>query len=234
LSFTGQANCHIILNNRNKYIIYPLVTFYYQWIYGSRYSLTPSPDWYYKGLYQDSQQYRYLKQVVDWAIKMENEWPQHPTVVQYMRENPDIALIHLASVGLTLHEIINYQIHHLEFTCNDRYVNLYYEYVTRYRAKNSPYYRVSRQLQKSLDHALILHGEVINFFGHRLCNFPILPGYNITSVRSLGGEGPGWYKAFLELNKRLVPKQRQQEVLTRFEQFGGKVLKKNQPEKGEE
>jgi hypothetical protein len=205
------------LNSKNKYIIYPLVTLYYQWSYHYRYSLNISPEVLYQGLYKDPKQYHYLQQVVEWSVKMEEEWQQHPAVTKYMRKHPDIELVQIVSVTLTLHEIILYQIHNLKFTCNDRYLNLYYDYVIRYCAKDSPYYRVDKNMKMSFDPPVLFHGTTINFFGHRLCNKPRLPAYTICTVRDLGGEGPGWYDAFIELNKRLVPKERQQEVLDRFE-----------------
>lgn len=205
------------LREKNRYIIYPLVALYYQYSYKGRYSPIPGGNRFDKGLYKDPVQYLHLQQVVDWSLKLEGEWQSNLLVEEYMQDNPDIEILQLASTALLLHDIIYYQIHNLQLTCEDRYLNLYFEYVTRYRAEDSPYYKVDRKVQKRLDPPVLYHGGRINFFGHRLCGLPKLPAYNIRSAKELGGEGPGWYDSFVELNKKLVPMENQQDNLTRVD-----------------
>lgn len=207
-------------NHKNKYIIYPLVSLYYQFSYKRRYFVKPSPKVYYEGLYKDPEQYNMLKQVVEWALTMESEWADHPKVVDHMKNKPMIELTHLVSVSLLLHDIILYQIHNLIFTCDDRHLDLYYEYVTRYRAEGSPYYRVDDQTQSRFDNPVIYHGAPINFFGHSLCGRPKLPAFNVRTTWGLKGEGPGWYESFIELNRKLHTKEEQQKILERFKAKG--------------
>ncbi len=200
---------------KDKYIVFSMTAFYYQYVYGFRYSFMPS-TWYEEGLSKDQEQYEHLKQVVEWSVKLEKEWQQHSEILAYMRKNPEIELAHIVGVSLLLHEIIWYQIYNLLFTCEDRYLDLFYTYINKYTDDDSPYFRVDRKLQKSFNNPVIYHGEEINFFGHRLCQRPKFPGYNIREIGSLG-PNLGWYDSFLILNKRLVPEEKQQEVLDRFE-----------------
>lgn len=203
------------LRTKNKYIIYPLVALYYEYSFMGIYFVKPQVRCYTEGLYKDREQYEYLQQVVDWTVRLEDEWARYPEVMEYMEKNPDIHLIQLASTVLLLHDILYYQIHNLEFTCENSYLNLYYKYIQKYLADESPYHRVDRQLQKSFDPPVIYHGDKINFFGHRLCDRPKLPAYNIREVSDLGWEGPGWYEAFKTLNKILIPREKQEENMTK-------------------
>jgi hypothetical protein len=198
-----------------QFIIYPLVGLYYGYTYKGRYFLRPQPKRYYEGFHKDPGQYERLKEVVDWMLLKESEWQNHPLVQEHFEENPDIELVHLAAVIILLHDIVRYQVHNLIYTCDDRYVNLYHKYVGRYTSAESPYYRVDRTMQKRLDSPVIYHGATHNFIGHTLCGFPKLKGYNIRSARDLSGDGMEWYKAYLELNKKLVEPEKQQENLIR-------------------
>jgi hypothetical protein len=198
------------LRTKNKYIIYPLVALYYQYSYKGKYYVKPSPWRYEKGLYKDPAQYTYLQQVVEWMIAMEEEWAVQPLVMEYMRTNPDIHLIQYVATALLLHEILHYQIHNHELTCEDRYFDLYYQYIEKYHGKDSPYHRVEQRMQRQFDHPVILHGDLINFFGHRLCGRPKLQAYNIRKAGKLKSYGPGWYEAFVALNRKLVPAEEQE------------------------
>lgn len=202
-------------DQKYKYITYPLVTLYYFYSYKSQYFLEPGPKRYYEGFYKDPIQYEKLKLVVDWALQMEEEWARYPEVLDFMEQNPMIELSHIASVALLLQEILEYQIQHLLFTCDDKYLKLNWEAVTRYSADDSPYHEVGPDQGGRFKAPVIYHGTRINFFGHRLCQLPKLPYYEIRHVNYLKGEGPGWYHAFIELNKRLLPPEQQQENLER-------------------
>jgi hypothetical protein len=204
-----------VFRDDKQYSIYPLVSLFYVYSYCGRYFLVPQTKCYYEGLYKDPAQAAKLKQIVDWSIIKEKKWAENAPVRRFIQDHPNIELVQIASVAILLQEILRYQIHNLEFACDDKHVNLYYEYVNRYVAEDSPSRRVDSKMRKRFNNPIIGHGYNINFFGHRLCNFKKLPNYSISKAEYLKSEAPGWYNAFLELNKRLVPPAKQREVLER-------------------
>lgn len=206
-----------VFRDEKQYAIYPLVSLFYAYSFKGRYYLKPQPKRYEKGLYKDPVQVAKLKQIVDWSIKKEKKWAENASVLQFIKDRPDIELVQIASVTILLQDILRYQIHNIEFTCDDRYVNLYYGYVTRYVVEDSPLHRVDNNMRKRFNNPIIGHGYNINFFGHRLCNFKKLPNYSIGKAEYLKSEAPGWYDAFLELNKKIVPPEQQQEMLDRID-----------------
>lgn len=206
-----------VFREDKQYAIYPLVSLFYVYSYKGRYFLKPQTKRYYEGLFKDPSQVVKLKEVVNWSIAKEKKWTGNDLVQQFIEEHPDIELVQIASVAILLQEILRYQIHNLEFTCDDRHVNLYYEYVKRYVADDSPSHRVDSNMRKRFNNPIIGHGYNINFFGHRLCNFAKLPNYSISKAEYLKYEPPGWYEAFCALNKTLVPLEKQQEVLERID-----------------
>lgn len=192
----------------NKYIIYPLVALYYSFSYKAKYISKPSPSRYYDGLFRDKIQVEFLKKIVDASVHMEQSSKEFDKVRMHIFERPELQLINLVSTALMAREILYYQIHNLEFTCDGKWLSIYYKYVDRYNTETSTLTGVDQDLKRSFDKALLYHGSRINFFGHALCGLPKLPAFNIDSVTDLKFEGPGWYESFEELSKALLPREK--------------------------
>lgn len=201
---------------RDKYLIYPFTALMYEHTNLRKYNLKYGYDRFYK-FYKDPGQYEETQQVVNWSMQLEHQWERYPAVTSIIADNPDTEVIQIMSTVLLLHQIIYYQIHNLEFTCEDKYLLAYWEYVLRFVSDDSPYHYASERLRKTARKLVLYLGDRINFFGHRLCNLKRLPAYSIKHVDQLGGEGPDWYDLFQELNRRLVAEEDQEENLRKID-----------------
>lgn len=205
------------LVDKDRYLLFSLSIFYYQYIFNGQYTVVPSPDSYHKGYYKDPQEYHYLQQLVDWSVLLEKEWSNHPQVGEYMQSHPRMELSHIVGVCRLLHEILEYKIQNILFSCDDRYLDLYYHYRRWYEGKGSPRWKVPRSLSNSMDLPVIWQGDILNFFGNRLCNRSKLSGFYFSDVGILDSYNHSWLRSFVLLNRKLVPPERQTEVLERFE-----------------
>lgn len=203
----------------NQYQIYTITSFYYNFSYLKKYILDLQPKVYTEGLFHDPKQYEFIKSIVDKYIEKEQEWPQNPLISKYVKEHPDFELIHISTALLLVRNIIYYQINNRKYACNDHYVNIYYEYAERFYGDNTPYHKVDNDLQDKFWHVVGAGSRWENFFGHRLCDKPRLPAYSIHTLASLTRDSHDflWDDAFIDLTKKLVPVEKQQDVLERID-----------------
>ncbi len=202
---------------KERYLVFSMTVFHYQFAFKRRYTIHPHPNSYDKGYFQDPQQFAYMKQVADWSVQMEQEWQGHPEVLEYMKKHPQIELAHIVGVVRILHEVVMYKIQHLLFTCEDKYLDHYYRYRHWYHGADSPLRRLPEKWDDKMVVPVVLHGAVINFFGNRICNRSKFPEGSWWDLLEFGANGQDWVASFILLTRRLVPKEQQQEVLERFE-----------------
>jgi len=150
----------------------------------NQYAPLGNQPWMYSGLFKDRQQVIKYKWVLHWLRKFEKEWKKYPHVLNYINTHPKLELAHINSVVLLSRLILFNDMYHQNFTCDNRYMKIYYKYRNRFNANNSPKHRVDKVTKGRFHHVINLHGSVTSSMGHQLCGYKQLKG-DILSIEAL-------------------------------------------------